>query len=471
MKNTPFHLLQWQYDLLGGQEIETIIRGNLDGAVLTAQGGQLIIPEASGGGRVHHFRGAWLTTVEFTWDGYWALPKGSPTNYFTGGSAVNSGNQTIVTLGTDPGDGMQLQVYYYFGSGQTFAPKTPIEAYPAFIPCRQGTKQKFSSAPDADQWIALAMLEARARWDDFKRCYGWSIIESLKAFAGSGDQAIIDDFNRDPSRVRDEGHWTFSGSDPASTITPSITDEGTLRIDSNIAEGGFGYFGWGRPIDIPPDCSKILALFKGQGYGKALQLAINTDPSAAYDLDKIFYYGVVDRSTEWRQLEASFGQFIKINHMIWDGDRIDWDIWGVTPEERYYEGDLVGATFGELSRHQAEWIEDGFNHGQCLRVDMRHINTRYANGTRMHISTTPTIDTRTVAGISFGVRWIFDPFGVHELRVEIVDGQYSPRWEFGGASAYWRIDGSELTYWKRINLKWTDLIWLGKSIPNIYPFT
>ena len=130
----------------------------------------------------------------------------------------------------------------------------------------------------------------------------------------------------------------------------------------------------------------------------------------------------------------------------------------------------MAETAGELSRHQAEWIEGGFNHGQCLRADMQHINTRFANTTSLRVSTTPPIDTRTVEGISFGVRWIFDAFAVHQLWVEIVDGQFSPE-ELGGASAWWYIDGAELAYWKRINLKWTDFEWGWDNTPNAKPIT
>ncbi|MEJ5360206.1 MAG: hypothetical protein WHT06_16210 [Desulfobacterales bacterium] len=458
MKNSPFHLLQWQYDLLGGQEIEQPVCGALDGAVYVCQGGKITIPQAAGGGRVRHFRGAWDKSVEFTWDGYWALPRGNPTNYFTGGTVENEADQTVITLGTDPGDGAELQVYYYFATGQTFAPKTPIEAYPCFIPCRQGAKAKFSSAPDADQWIALAMLEARARWDDFKRCYGWSIIESLKAFGQSPDQSIIDNFNRDPSRVRDEGHWTFSGSSAGSSITPAITEDGQLRLIADVKDGGWGYFGWGMPIFIPDQATMLKVLFKGRASGLPLRFAINTRVDGAYDLSRTYYAGVVDDSENWRLLELDWPQWSKIDRLIWDGERIDWPIWWI---DKYYNS---GWTNAEISKHYAGWVEDGYRHHQALRLDMVHVIAKKPNWERVALTMPFSQEIFSgTAGISFGCRWIQSPrYGVHYLTVDLVS-EYAPH-----TDQLWQsktIYAEELANWKRINLLWSDFFYIPPMVP------
>ena len=286
MKNTPFHLLQRQWDILGGLEAETCIRGNYDSAVYTVQSNQVIIPSSKGGGKVHHVRGIWLTSVEFSWEGYWAgVSTPGAVNYFTGGSAQNSGDQTIIALGTGLANGTQVQVYYFYGSGTFFKPDTPVEAYPAFFNAWQGKdRYKFSSAPDGDQWIALAMLEARARWEDFKYCYGWSLMESLEKFLEDPDYSIIDDFERDAARSRDNTKEFYSGADSGSSITPEIMDGAAqgrqsriLKVAGNVAAGGYAYWGEGRNVAIPIGEDGFKFLFKGQGGKKTHILRIADD--------------------------------------------------------------------------------------------------------------------------------------------------------------------------------------------------
>jgi hypothetical protein len=455
MKNTPFHLLQWQWDILGGLEAETCIRGNYDSAVYTVQSNQVIIPSSKGGGKVHHVRGVWLTSIEFTWEGYWAGVKTpGAVNYFTGGSAQNSGDQTVITLGTGLANETQVQVYYYFGSGTFFKADTPVEAYPAFFNAWQGEdRYKFSSAPDGDQWIALAMLEARARWEDFKHCYGWSLMESLEKFAEDPDYSMIEDFNRDAARDRENTKGFYSGCDGRSTIQAEIEDN-KLKVQGNVAAAGWGYWGEGRKVNVPPQADYFKFLFKGQASKKSFKITLNPHPTGLYDADYLYVFGFPDFSVNWRLIQANLFEFVKTKNIIWDGDRRDWEIWGAWVNDPRYGLNYISLSYDDIPDH----VENGYHHQKALRADMGCCNSKMIEGSWLYsllvietdlnpgVPLPGDFDSTGTENINFLYR-LYSPYpGIPNLMVEIRDN---------ADNVHWYVVPGDFIYWERVTLPWS----------------
>ena len=121
----------WTYDAMGGTPLQEVVSGLWSGVSFTVSG---VTPsrsrQASGGGKVYYLRGVWKTDALFAWGGFWVEPEAGDTNYYTGGSFVNVGNETIVYLGTGLPNGTVVQVYYVYNTGEKTAKYDAINSVP-----------------------------------------------------------------------------------------------------------------------------------------------------------------------------------------------------------------------------------------------------------------------------------------------------------------------------------------------------
>ena len=123
----------WAFDNMGGTPLQEAVAGTWDKAVAeVAPDGRVTIDAPNpGGGQVYFVRGGWRQDVMFPWAGFWADPiSGDLTNYYQGGSFVNQGAETIVTLGTALPPGTPVQLYYIYLTGEQAAKYEPLNNYP-----------------------------------------------------------------------------------------------------------------------------------------------------------------------------------------------------------------------------------------------------------------------------------------------------------------------------------------------------
>jgi hypothetical protein len=133
----------WVFDNMGGAPLMEILAGNWSGAqysLAVAPDGKVYIQTPlPGGGSVAYLRGVWKFETVFPWNGFWADPEsGDLTNYFTGGSHLNSGTQTQVTLGTSLAPGTVVQVYYLYYTGETGVKGQALNNTPCVRPAVRG---------------------------------------------------------------------------------------------------------------------------------------------------------------------------------------------------------------------------------------------------------------------------------------------------------------------------------------------
>jgi hypothetical protein len=123
----------WAYDNMGGTPLQEAAAGKASGATASvAVDGSVIIQEPNpGGGQVHFLRGVWLKDTLFAWDGFWAAAiDGDLTNYYEGGSFVNEGSATVITLGTPLAPGTEVQLFYIYFTGDQAAKYEALNNYP-----------------------------------------------------------------------------------------------------------------------------------------------------------------------------------------------------------------------------------------------------------------------------------------------------------------------------------------------------
>ncbi len=123
----------WTFDNMGGTPLQEAVAGNWQnaGAQVLTDGRVTIAAPNPGGGQVYFIRGVWSTDTVFPWAGFWADPiSGDLTNYYQGGSFVNQGAETIVTLGTALPPGTPVQLYYIYLTGEQAAKYEPLNNYP-----------------------------------------------------------------------------------------------------------------------------------------------------------------------------------------------------------------------------------------------------------------------------------------------------------------------------------------------------
>lgn len=123
----------WVFDNMGGTPLQEAVAGNWQQAVATVEeeGRVVIRAPHPGGGRVYWVRGVWQADTVFPWEGFWAEPMdGDLTNYFAGGSFINDGDLTTITLGTPLPAGTLVQLYYIYDTGEQAGRYEPLNNYP-----------------------------------------------------------------------------------------------------------------------------------------------------------------------------------------------------------------------------------------------------------------------------------------------------------------------------------------------------
>jgi len=123
----------WAFDNMGGTPLQEAMAGNWQGAVATvgAEGSVILTAPNPGGGQVYYIRGVYQASTSFPYNDIWADPmSGDLTNYYSGGSFINQGEATRITLGTSLPPGTQVQLYYIYLTGEQAAKYEPLNNYP-----------------------------------------------------------------------------------------------------------------------------------------------------------------------------------------------------------------------------------------------------------------------------------------------------------------------------------------------------
>ncbi|MGB8993640.1 MAG: LamG domain-containing protein [Desulfobaccales bacterium] len=123
----------WVFDNMGRTPLQEAVAGNWQQAVATVEeeGRVVIRAPHPGGGRVYWVRGVWQADTVFPWEGFWAEPMdGDLINYFSGGSFINDGDLTTITLGTPLPAGTPVQLYYIYETGEQAGKYEPLNNYP-----------------------------------------------------------------------------------------------------------------------------------------------------------------------------------------------------------------------------------------------------------------------------------------------------------------------------------------------------
>ncbi|MEJ2671230.1 MAG: hypothetical protein P8168_03300 [Deltaproteobacteria bacterium] len=162
----------WVFDNMGGTPLQEAVAGNWDQAVAAVQeDGRVAITAPNPGiGQVYWVRGIWLQETLFPWEGFWAEPlSGDLTNYYTGGSFVNEGEATLVTLGTSLPAGTMIQVYYIYLTGERASKYEPLNDYPCIRRAYRG-RGDYTYDFAVDRMLDLMVLlhlAGRERGQDF----------------------------------------------------------------------------------------------------------------------------------------------------------------------------------------------------------------------------------------------------------------------------------------------------------------
>ncbi len=175
----------WVYDNMGGTPLQEAAAGGVSGAIATVQtDGRVVIEEPNpGGGQVHFVRGVWRRDTLFAWDDFWAAAiVGDLTNYFEGGSFVNQGTATVVTLGKPLAPGTEVQLFYLYFTGAQAAKYEALNSYPCIRRAFRGREDyTFDFAVDRllDLMVYLYLAE-RERNLDYgpARRFLWQALES-----------------------------------------------------------------------------------------------------------------------------------------------------------------------------------------------------------------------------------------------------------------------------------------------------
>ena len=187
----------WTFDNMGGAPLQNFVAGLYSGVTFTVSGNQIVIPADKGGGSVYWFRGVWKTDALFAWGGFWTEPE-SGTNYYTGGSFVNGGGQTVVTLGTGLPDGTVVQAYYIYNTGLFAAKYDALNSTPCI---RQAWRSKADYTYDfavdrifdAMAAVYFAYREQGLDYETILDFFWKTYIDSADSHTGD---LVFDDFNR-----------------------------------------------------------------------------------------------------------------------------------------------------------------------------------------------------------------------------------------------------------------------------------
>lgn len=175
----------WVFDNMGGAPLQEAAAGKASGAaaVVEADGRVIIAAPNPGGGKVHFLRGVWRLDTLFACDGFWAAAvDGDATNYYEGGSFVNQGEATAITLGTPLAPGTEVQLFYVYFTGEQAAKYDALNNYPCIRrACRGREDYTYDFAVDRllDLMVYLYLAE-KERNRDYgpARRFLWQALES-----------------------------------------------------------------------------------------------------------------------------------------------------------------------------------------------------------------------------------------------------------------------------------------------------
>ncbi len=290
----------WTFDNCGGTPLQAVVAGLWNRATFPVYSDQIIIPEVLGGGKVYYLRGVWKTDALFAWGGFWVNPEsGDTTNYYTGGSFRNSGNQTIVTLGTGLPDGTTVQAYYVYHTGGKASKYDALNSIPCMRPAwRSASDYTYDYAVDrifdAMAAVYFAYREQGLDPSDILQFF-WN--EYYSYAESNTPPLVLDNFNR---QWYDRGSYLMYvnstlGMDGLTKFDPELPpDDKTygraLRFMPSYYHGpGFSaWFGYGFNWDLTQryfeDISKVRFKARGKGTVSRVQKFIKMAGSGTSDM-------------------------------------------------------------------------------------------------------------------------------------------------------------------------------------------
>jgi len=270
----------WVYDAMGGCPLMEAVAGVWSGftTAVAADGTVAVRTPLPGGGQVSYLRGVWLADTTFPWNGFWGKPEsGDLTNYYTGGSYVNAGTITTITLGTPLPVGTEVQIYYIYLTGATSAKNDPLNMYPCPRPAwRNRSDYTYDFAVDRifDLMAALHFAGAE-RGRDYRELIDF-LWQAYYPYAGSQTSPLVFD-----------------------TFERSLWDRGSYLLYANSVDGrgGLGKFA----IEIPSETTEakaaagpralrfVPAYYRGPAFSAWFGYGFNWDLTQQYfsDISKV----------------------------------------------------------------------------------------------------------------------------------------------------------------------------------------
>ena len=290
----------WVFDNCGGTPLQEVVSGLWSGAKLAVSENRIIIPEAMGGGKVYYLRGVWKTEALFAWGGFWVDPEsGDTTNYYTGGNFSNSGNETIVTLGTGLADGTEVQAYYIYNTGEKAAKYEALNSVPCMRRAwRSGSDYTYDYAVDrifdAMAAVYFAYREQGLNPEDILQFFWDNYYPHAQS---NGSFLVWEDFNRTGF---DKGSYLLyadstQGTDGFTKFNIEVPgDDATygraLRFVPAYYEGPsfsawFGYgFNWDLRQVYFDTISRVMFKLRGTGAVSRVQRFIRTAGTGTADM-------------------------------------------------------------------------------------------------------------------------------------------------------------------------------------------
>lgn len=274
----------WVYDNLGGAPLQEAVAGKASGAaaVVQADGRVVIAAPNPGGGQVHFIRGVFKLNTLFAWDGFWAAAiDGDRTNYYEGGSFVNQGTVTVVTLGTPLAPGTAVQLFYIYFTGEQATKYEALNNYPCIRRAYRGREDyTYDFAVDRllDLMVYLHLAE-KERGVDYgpARRFLWQALEAREE--SLSPPLLYDSFER---QLWERGAFLlYRNATPEDAFSVFQTEmaEGSrnrvLHVKVNLpalADGAwFGYgLDWSLTEGPFRDIDRVRLKLKGRAQGSRL---------------------------------------------------------------------------------------------------------------------------------------------------------------------------------------------------------
>ncbi len=260
----------WVYDNMGGTPLQEAVAGNRSGsaAQVQADGRVTLQSPDPGAGQVFFLRGVWSRDTSFPWEGFWADPMdGDLTNYYTGGSFINQGAATFITLGTPLPPGTWVQCFYIYSTGERAAKYEALNSYPCIRRAyRSGDDYTYDFATDRMLDLMSILRFAgpeRGRQYDQMNQFLWDALYAREASLTS--PLVYDSFER---QLWDRGAYL-------------------LYRGASLGDDAFQAFGIDQAPDGPGRMLHMLlnlpASRDSAWFGYGLDWSLKEDPFAAID--------------------------------------------------------------------------------------------------------------------------------------------------------------------------------------------